>query len=243
MNATQFFGAMFGPLRRLTDFSGRSTRPEFWPFVFLLYAAQQIVTMIAVGPLMSHLQKVGETQQQDQTLDAMNAEVTRVFFDMFNKIVPISIALAALSALLLAAVVTRRLHDTNRTGWWAAPVVVMGGISLWLFSRIVPLIMEMVNAPDAIKNVDAGIAAIAPIFATNLIYLIFVATLIVFCAQDGTPGPNRFGDDPKDRDPAEEAARQAQLMQARHRRRTALREPAQRPPPARVISNDSPEER
>ena len=61
-----------------------------------------------------------------------------------------------LLALLIpsVAVAIRRLHDTNRRGWW----ILIG---------LIPLIGQLV--------------------------------LFVFYLLDGTPGPNRFGPDPKGR--------------------------------------------
>ncbi len=80
-------------------------------------------------------------------------------------------------ALLLpsVAVLVRRLHDTGRTGWWAllpfalAPLGVAGGAALGESGIAV-----------------AGVAALA----------IWIVAIIAL-ARPGTPGPNRFGDDPK----------------------------------------------
>lgn len=242
MNAAQFFGAMFGPLRRLADFSGRSTRAEFWPFVFLIYAVQQIGTMIAINPFMQSFQKFADADREGAVTPAMQAEMTRQFFSLFDHIMTISGVFMVASVVLLSAVVTRRLHDAGRSGWWAAPIVALGASGVWLFSRVFPLFRELQAndpGPEAFREI---MTAMIPVFANNALYLVVFITVIVFCAQDGTAGPNRFGEDPKGRDPAEEAERRAALAEQRLKRETALREPAKRPPPAR-ITTDTPNER
>lgn len=63
----------------------------------------------------------------------------------------VSMFFSLVTLLPAIAVGVRRLHDTNRSGWW-------------LFLLLVPLVGSIV--------------------------------LIVWFASRGTPGPNRFGDDP-----------------------------------------------
>lgn len=80
------------------------------------------------------------------------------------------------------AVSIRRLHDTDRTGWWillpAAPYIVV----------ILGIVMEA-----QILLILGGIAALGCIIL-----------LIVWYCTDGTKGPNRFGEDPKMRLDVEE---------------------------------------
>lgn len=87
----------------------------------------------------------------------------------------------------LITVTARRLHDTDRSGWWqvmpfvAVPLLIYGSI-------------DFLSGPLAV-------AGVSDIFTTTFIIglVIFAATyivLIVWCATAGTKGPNRFGEDP-----------------------------------------------
>lgn len=82
------------------------------------------------------------------------------------------------------AVTVRRLHDTNRSGWW-------------LFTVIVPA------AFVGFLAIGAALEGTAESFSPTVPFVIAVATtiiaavaLFVFMVLPGTDGPNDFGDDP-----------------------------------------------
>ena len=93
-------------------------------------------------------------------------------------------AILNLAVLLPSVAVTiRRLHDTDRTGWWlliyVIPFVVVVIVAIWLGLGSVPA--ENVTALFVIL----GLA----MFAAGI-------TLFVFLVLPGTGGPNRYGPDP-----------------------------------------------
>jgi uncharacterized membrane protein YhaH (DUF805 family) len=119
---------MFQPLRKYADFQGRARRSEYWLFylfVVIVYVLVGIVTGAAMGA-------PGD-------------------FGIGQIILGV-IGLAFLVPTL--AVGVRRLHDTNRSGWW-------------LLIGLIPFLGALV--------------------------------LLIFFVLDGTPGANRFGEDPKAR--------------------------------------------
>lgn len=97
------------PLKKYADFTGRARRKEYWMFVLLtfgIYIAASILDSIA----------------------GMSGAVGGVYG-------PIMVA-AALGLLIPSiAVGVRRLHDTDRSGWWLliAFVPIIGGIVLLVF--------------------------------------------------------------------------------------------------------------
>jgi uncharacterized membrane protein YhaH (DUF805 family) len=94
------------PLRRYAEFSGRSRRKEYWMFVLF---------NIIVGIVTT-------------ALDAL------LGFD-FGATGPLN-ALASLALLVPGiAVAVRRLHDTDRSGWWFLLIFVpiLGWIALLVF--------------------------------------------------------------------------------------------------------------
>ena len=124
---------MFQPLRKYADFTGRARRKEYWLFM-LAFSIAELVLMGLTGGF----------KEEPSTLSG----VALVLFCLAVGIPSVAVGV-------------RRLHDTNRSGWW-----------------------------------------------TLLIFLPFIGaiTLFVFYVLDGTPGPNRFGPDPKGADDPTPAA-------------------------------------
>ena len=112
------------PLKKYADFSGRAPRAEYWWF-YLLIIIGYVIAMILDSML-----GLGQTVGPYGVLMAV-------------------FALAMLIPSIAAGI--RRLHDTDRSGWWLLIV---------------------------------------------LVPLIGVIVLIVFFVTQGTPGPNKYGDDP-----------------------------------------------
>ncbi|HKP24915.1 MAG TPA: DUF805 domain-containing protein, partial [Dongiaceae bacterium] len=73
------------------------------------------------------------------------------------------------------AVSVRRLHDTDRTGWW-------------ILAPYAPMILAMVFV---------GMQSTTLALLFNLLSLAGGIALLVFMLLEGTKGPNRFGEDPK----------------------------------------------
>lgn len=131
---------MFQPLRKYADFQGRASRSEFWLwFLFLLAVGLVFYIIEALTGGMPHMDPV-----------------------TFRMVMPTGLAMGTYGlqwlwglAMLIPnlAVSVRRLHDTNRSGWW-------------LLIMLIPLIGAVV--------------------------------LLIFYVMDGTPGPNRFGPNPKE---------------------------------------------
>ena len=114
---------MLLPLKRYAQFSGRSRRKEYWMFVLFLV----IVYIIAM--ILDSLLGFGTTTRY--------ADVTNSGAAMgFNSSGGIITLLAMLALLVPSlAVAVRRLHDTDRSGWWLliGLLPLVGGIVLIVF--------------------------------------------------------------------------------------------------------------
>lgn len=162
---------MLMPLRRYADFSGRSRRMEFWMwlvFQFLLYILFIIVVTIFGGAVTAF---AGDNPASG--LAAVGAGI----------IVLYGLYLLVWLALIIPslAVQVRRLHDTDRSGWWV----------------LAPL------AANIVMVIGVGVHSQVALFLGGAGSLIFAIMLLVFFFLDGTPGDNRFGPDPKGRGTAE----------------------------------------
>ena len=142
------------PLQKYADFSGRAPRPEYWWFVL----AQIVVLLVAM------------------LLDSLlGSDLGGTGYGIIYIIVALALLLPSV------AVSIRRLHDTNRSGWWlllvAVPYLLLG------------LMTGMAAAGDS--PVGLGMAGIVGIVA-----LAGAIAILVFMILPGTPGDNRFGPPP-----------------------------------------------
>ena len=101
---------MFEALKRYAEFSGRSRRQEYWLFVLLSVILNLIATVLDVTVFSSML---------------IEAEMGIV-----SAVVVLALLVPSLS------VQVRRLHDTNRSGWWILLVFlpIVGGLVLLVFN-------------------------------------------------------------------------------------------------------------
>jgi uncharacterized membrane protein YhaH (DUF805 family) len=168
---------MFMPLKRYADFSGRSRRMEFW-----MWQLFQIMVYIVVVVLMMALGG-GAMMMMGSGADPASAMAA-------GGIVMIILLLYLLYCLAVLipsiAVAVRRLHDTNRTGWW-------------ILAPLAPYLLMVVAAGMVAASPDsAGLVGVIALIA--MVALVGLAlTLLVFYLLDGTPGPNNYGPDPKGR--------------------------------------------
>lgn len=129
-----FPAAIRSVLTQYVGFRGRARRSEYWWFVLFT-----ILVGIVAGILDTVL---GTTFRSD----ANDASAWYLSGGYIAAIVNLALLLPTL------AVAVRRLHDTDRSGWW-------------LLIGLVPIVGGIV--------------------------------LLVFFVLDGTPGPNRYGANPK----------------------------------------------
>lgn len=153
-------------LSRLTDFAGRDGRSQFWPYAILVFVLAFIGVAVAMNLAMMGL-LVG-------TADTPNIPL------MIGGVGGVVLTAAA----LLAAAVTRRLHDTDRPGYWGLPPVVFLLIGLALF----PILMNSV-----LNNPNPPIALFLGLFLNNMLYIASLIGLVVLLLLDGTKTANRYG--------------------------------------------------
>jgi|SRR6185369_3820117 uncharacterized membrane protein YhaH (DUF805 family) len=94
------------------------------------------------------------------------------------------------------AVTVRRLHDTDRSGWWLLAFV--GAIALLVF------LATLGRLDSALGNGASTAASFTTAIVAILIVLGGGVTLLVFMVLPGTEGPNSYGPDPYGPDSLEE---------------------------------------
>jgi uncharacterized membrane protein YhaH (DUF805 family) len=143
------------PLQKYADFSGRAPRPEYWWFFLAVVLAYIVATIIDSILGLSHM--------------------------VFGIYGPVAVLLWLATLVPSIAVGVRRLHDTNRTGWW-------------LLLPIVPYVLAFVLGGAAMMGNPIAGFGIAGIFM--LIGFAGAIAVLVFYCLAGTPGDNRYGPNP-----------------------------------------------
>ena len=163
---------MLMPLKRYADFSGRSRRMEFW-----MWQLFQIIVYVGIAVLMMMFGGGMMLTSGDPT--AMAAAGGGVL--IIGALYLIYILAVFIPSL---AVAVRRLHDTNRTGWW-------------ILAPLAPYVLVIVAGGMAVSSPDNVGAAGGLVMICMAAVRILSLVLLVFYLLEGTRGPNRYGADPK----------------------------------------------
>jgi uncharacterized membrane protein YhaH (DUF805 family) len=152
------------PIQKYADFNGRAPRAEYWWYALALTVVLVVLMII-------------------EALVGLNKMILGVYG-------PLTALLYLATIVPGIAVSVRRLHDTNRSGWWLL--------------LIVPYVISAVLMMRAMAAATA--AGTAPAFGAagilGLIGLVGCIVLLVFYCLPGTPGDNRYGPDPYGQDMA-----------------------------------------
>lgn len=162
------------PLKRYAQFAGRARRKEYWLYVLLLLI---VSTLLQVIENMAGFKSV---------MPGTNALVG----PQVGGTGPLS-GLFGLAVLVPSIAVTvRRLHDTNRSGWWA-------GAFFGMYFALIALAIGWVFSLSGTSGAGPNLAIVAAMGVLGLAVGIFAIVILVFMCFDGTRGANRFGADPK----------------------------------------------
>lgn len=126
-------------LKKYATFAGRASRSEFW--VFSIVNAVIIFALVAIGGMV--MMSAGKDGSP----------------------IPLILALVYIMATLIPgiAVTVRRLHDTNRSGWWffIQCVPLIGGV--W---SLILMVLDSTPGNNLYGPNPKGIAAVVPTPAT-----------------------------------------------------------------------------
>jgi uncharacterized membrane protein YhaH (DUF805 family) len=146
------------PLQKYADFTGRAPRAEYWWFVLAMIILFVVLSIV-------------------ESIVGLNKMILGVY--------------GPLTALLWLAVLVpslsvgvRRLHDTNRSGWWLLLMVP--------YAVAAVMMVRSMSAAAATGSVPGfGAAGIV-----GLIGFVCIIVLLVFYCLPGTAGENQYGPDP-----------------------------------------------
>lgn len=122
---------MLLPYRRYTEFSGRSRRMEYWMFALLMF----LVYSVGIGIMFAGGFSMAALAGQDPEAFAPGP----LFFLGGGLLALFAIA----SFLPSIAVVVRRLHDRNLSGWWYLGVILASMIPFVGFIASIAFLVVM----------------------------------------------------------------------------------------------------
>ena len=154
-----FIKAVKNAFKNYANFRGRTSRSEFWWFVLFMVAASVAILIIT---------EVGISTSADPQLWNTLAQVGTIMIIVWflATILPVS------------AIWFRRLHDSNKSGWW---------YSLTAASSISGFVLVVLSALQNETLFRAGMAF-------GLASGIGGIVLLVFALLPSTAGPNRYGE-------------------------------------------------
>ncbi len=157
-------------LQHYADFNGRARRSEFWYW-------QLFNLLISIGLyLIIHAIK----------------EVTRVDLGFLSTVYSLAIFIPNL------AVSARRLHDTNRSGWWQMLSIGTGLVTFVLaIIFVLPLFSYGMNE-YAISVCMEQKALLILLILSAISYIAACILLLVWYCTNSQQGVNRFGSNPKE---------------------------------------------
>lgn len=182
-------------LTRLFQFEGRDTNRQFWPWAILIFIAQMVAGFLLMMPMMANIMtraiQIGASdpklgQPDPEIVAAQMESMMQESFAEFDGLWLPSLILQGVAILLLAAAVTRRLHDRDRSGLWGLmllPFIVIGIVNM-------PLAADLMagNPLTALQSIS---------MALGYGYWIALLVLVVLLVREGDEGPNRFGPSPQ----------------------------------------------
>lgn len=184
-------------LTNLTNFPGRETRGQFWPYagvvVALSFAGMAAVMMPEMNASFARMQRFAAEHPELATVTqgpgsysiSIRGNHPELMPDIGLMMTMMGVVFAVVVALLAAAV-ARRLHDRGKNAAWGLmpiPFIVFAGI-------LMPQLFA--DFSEGTPNLGLFFA----LFVNNFLYLASLVYLIILLAGDSTKGENRYGPKP-----------------------------------------------
>jgi uncharacterized membrane protein YhaH (DUF805 family) len=167
---------MILPLKRYAQFNGRSRRKEFWMWVLFVFLVSIVLTILDSMLGLGGRTFAGPSSTTTPMMTsfgygaaARGGLLTTIF--SFATLIP------------YIAVSVRRLHDTDRSGWWI----------------LLPLLPILIGFGFIGAGAATGNPALMLISGVAMLigFICAILVLVWYCLP-GTQGSNRFGPDPLD---------------------------------------------
>jgi len=160
---------------KLADFKGRDRRSQFWPYAGVVF----VTGFVLLGAAGNLVMFVAMAEADELSF------VTAFWGTMVVGVVAM--------ACLLAAAVSRRLHDRGLSGRWA---LIPLGLLMTMMSGFGLLFLSVwEKAPTNDYSTDISfVFGLFGIMVGNLFYMASLVTLVIFLCLPGHTVANRYGE-------------------------------------------------
>ncbi len=180
-------------LERLAHFRGRESRALFWPYAACVVVPLFVASLAVMVPELKasfdrmlryaadHPDEATVSQGPGQisvTIDGFHPELMP---DLARIAIPLAVILAV-AVVLLAAAVSRRLHDRDWSGLWGLLPLPFLGFGYHLFANVF--------GPGGAEEFD--VMLFLGLLLNNALYVAALLLLIVQLAKPGTSEKNRY---------------------------------------------------
>lgn len=179
---------MIGSLKRglgsLWDFSGRDRPGVFWPYAATVMALTFVGVAIVIVPTIAssfekmqrfaaeHPDQAVVTRSPGQYSIEIRGDHPELAPDL-GAVAPGMGAVMVVAVLLLAAAVTRRLHDRGKSGLWGLLPLPFLSVGLWGMSKLFASFGDSAGPPMAL---------FLPLLLNNFAYMAALLVLILLLA-------------------------------------------------------------
>ena len=195
---TNIFASIGRGFAGLLRFSGRDAPGQFWPYALFLVLLNFVAGFALMAPAIlesfTRMQRFAAEHPELTTVESGPGPYEMRIEGYHPELMPDMSAMAggfavvaAVTVLLLAAAVARRLHDRDRRGWWGLMPLPFLLYGFALMPRFFATFQS--GGPPPMR-------LFASLFINNALYLAALAALVVLLVGAGTRGPNRFGEPP-----------------------------------------------
>ena len=170
-------------------FDGRSRRSEYW--WFCLFSFLVILLPLAVSLLLT------------SAFDGASEGVELLGYVVAILMLIVLIGTAFILLFPFLSVMTRRLHDVGRSGWWVFWDIVSGVVSLFAFSlafSYTGIVESSIHLSFFMKLkaiYESSVPLFALVSALILTHLVIAFTVLIFTLLDSHKGENKYGTSPK----------------------------------------------
>ncbi|WP_158610965.1 DUF805 domain-containing protein [Aurantiacibacter spongiae] len=184
-------------LSHLTDFSGRDARPTFWWYVLFLAIVQFGIGILISIPVMTSSMASGFSAARSGADQAtLEAQMMQQMSGSMVTMGYISAAVGVVVTLMGLAAFVRRLHDSGKTGWWAAIPLATKAITVLVGLQALTRMTQTFAAARGSADLEAMQSQVMAASWVNLVGIVGIVVIIAFGVMKSDPAANRYGEEP-----------------------------------------------
>jgi uncharacterized membrane protein YhaH (DUF805 family) len=180
--------------RHVFDFAGRDARQTFWFWFLFLFIVNIAVGFAMSIPMTAAAMSTAFEGARSGHPEAVQAKMIGDMAEAMRPMLAGAIVLGLVNVVLIAASFVRRLHDSGKSGLWAALAGAIYLVSLWLSWTHADEAVALMSEAAAGGSMGA-LEAQSRMGWQGLLGYVPMIMVIGFGLLKSGDGPNRYGED------------------------------------------------